>query len=88
MTKIPKAVRCWIDNQKVNRSDLLKLCTDLRRQFSWCRKLNAQACQSSADRAWTAISRYYQNCHQEISRKKDYPRLKKNSRSIEYKVDG
>ena len=83
-----KALRCWIDNQKVKRSDLLKLCTDLRRQFSWCRKLSAQACQSSADRAWTAISRYYRNYHQEIFRKKDYPRFKKNSRSIEYKVDG
>ena len=83
-----KALRYWMDNQKVKRSDLLKLCTELRRQFSLCRKLSAQACQSSIDRAWAAISRCQKNCRLQVSGKKSYPKFKKNSRSIEYKSDG
>ena len=82
------ALHYWMNNQKVKRSDLLKLCTELRRKFSWCRKLSAQACQSSVDRAWAAISRFQQNCHLQVFGKKSYLRFKKNSRSIEYKSDG
>ena len=83
-----KALRYWMDNRGVKRSNLLKLCTSLRNDFSWCRRLSAQACQSSADRAWAAISRFQRNCRLQIPGKKGYPNFKKNSRSIEYKTDG
>ena len=83
-----KALRYWMDRRGVKRSDLLKLCTSLRNEFFWCRRLSAQACQSSADRAWAAISRFQRNCRLQIPGKKDYPKFKKNCRSVEYKTDG
>lgn len=83
-----KALRYWMDNQGTNRNSLQKLCTVLRKEFEWCKKLSAQACQASADRAWAAISRFYENCQKQISGKKGYPKFKKNCRSVEYKVTG
>lgn len=83
-----KALRYWMDNRGVKRSGLLKLCTSLRNEYSWCRRLSAQACQSSVDRAWAAISKFQRNCRLQIHGKKGYPNFKKNSRSVEYKTDG
>lgn len=83
-----KAIRYWMDNRGTNRNTLQKLCAILRKQFEWCKKLSAQACQASADRAWAAISRFYENCRLQVPGKKGYPKFKKNSRSVEYKVDG
>ena len=44
-------LRYWMDNKGVNRYDLNKYCKVLREQFEWCKKLSAQACQASAERA-------------------------------------
>jgi putative transposase len=44
--------------------------------------------QSSADRAWAAISRFYDNCQKKIPGKKGFPKFKKHSRSVEYKTSG
>lgn len=44
--------------------------------------------QSSADRAWAAISRFYTNCKNKVAGKKGFPRFKKHSRSVEYKTSG
>lgn len=83
-----KALRYWMDNQGTNRNTLQKFCAVLRKQFEWCKKLSAQACQASADRAWIAISRFYENCKKKVPGKKGYPKFKKNCRSVEYKIDG
>ena len=51
-------------------------------------KLNSQARQQAADRAWTPISRFYANCKAKVPGKKGYPRFQHHCRSVEYKVTG
>jgi putative transposase len=54
------------------------------------------AVQSATERAWFAISRFYDNCKSkksgktctERSRSKGFPRFQKNCRSVEYKTSG
>ncbi len=83
-------VRYWLDNQGTTRNDLQKLCAVLanNKETPWVNKLNSQARQSAADRAWQSINRFYQNCRANISGKKGFPRFKKHSRSVEYKLTG
>src|SRR5207249_10759081 len=50
--------------------------------------LNSQARQTSADRAWAAISRFYENCRNHKPGKKGYPTFQHNNRSVEYKQTG
>ncbi|BAZ66483.1 transposase [Fischerella sp. NIES-4106] len=57
-----KALRHWMDNKDVGRSDLQKLCAVLAKEFNFATKLNSMARQASADRAWLAIARFYDNC--------------------------
>ena len=44
--------------------------------------------QSHAERAWTAISRFYANCRSGVPSKKGYPKFKTWSHSVEYKTSG
>jgi len=46
--------------------------------------------QASAERAWSGISRFYDNCKKQIPGKKGYPRFKKHTThgSVEYKTCG
>jgi putative transposase len=83
-------LRYWMDNKGVDRYDLNKYCRVLREQFEWCKKLSAQACQASAERAWSAIARFFENCKKKVPGKKGYPRFKRTQThgSVEYKVDG
>lgn len=83
-----KCLRFWMDNEKVNKYDLNKYCRVLAHNFSFANKLNSQARQSSAERAWSAISRFYDNCKKKIPGKKGFPQFKKNCRSVEYKTTG
>ncbi len=77
-------VRHWRENQGTTRNDLQKLRAVLanNKETPWVNKLNSQARQSAADRAWQLISRFYQNCHAKIPGKKGFPRFKKHSRSV------
>jgi putative transposase len=83
-------LRYWMENIGVDRYDLNKYCKVLREQYEWCKKLSAQACQASAERAWSAIARFFENCKRSVPGKKGFPRFKKHSShgSVEYKVDG
>ncbi|MDJ0542497.1 MAG: transposase, partial [Microcystis sp. M53603_WE2] len=83
-------VRYWMDNQGTTRNDLQKLCAVLanNKETPLVNKLNSQARQSAADRPWQSINRFYQNCHAKIPGKKGFPRFKKHSRSVEYKLTG
>ncbi len=83
-----KCLRYWMDNQEVGRYDLNKYCRVLAHEFSFANALNSQARQSSAERAWSAIARFYDNCKKKIPGKKGYPKFKKNCRSVEYKTTG
>ncbi|BAG04067.1 RNA-guided endonuclease InsQ/TnpB family protein [Microcystis aeruginosa] len=83
-------VRYWRSNKGTTRNDLQKLCAVLanNKETPYVNKLNSQARQSAADRAWQSISRFYHNCRANISGKKGFPRFKKHSRSVEYKLTG
>jgi len=82
-----KAVRFWMDNQKVSKAVLYSLCKDLAAEFPFAKKLNSAARQASAERAWAAISTFYSRCRKGAG-KKGYPKFKKHCRSVEYKVSG
>ena len=83
-----KALRYWMDNKKVGKYDLNKLCKELAEEFPFAKKLNSMARQASAERAWSAISRFYDNCKKKVKGKKGFPKFKKNARSVEYKTSG
>ncbi len=42
--------------------------------------------QASAERAWSSITRFYENCKKGISGKKSFPQFPKDCRSVEYKT--
>jgi putative transposase len=85
-------LRYWMDNSKVSRNDLYKYCKVLadNAEFPWANKLNSQARQAAAERAWSAIARFYDNCKKQIPGKKGYPKFKKyqTRASVEYKGTG
>jgi putative transposase len=83
-----KALRYWMDGSKVGKYDLNKLCKELAEKFPFAKKLNSMARQASAERAWSSISRFYDNCKKKTKGKKGFPKFKKNSRSVEYKTSG
>lgn len=83
-----KALRYWIDNRDTGRYDLNKFMAVLAKDFDFANKLNSQARQSSAERAWSGIARFFDNCKKKVSGKKGYPRFKKRGQSVEYKQTG
>ena len=83
-----KALRYWMDNRGADKYDLSAQCAVLAKEFDFAKKLNSQARQSSAERAWSAINRFFDNCKKKVSGKKGYPRFKKRGHSVEYKTTG
>ncbi len=83
-----KCLRFWMDNEQVSKYDLNKYSAVLANQFSFADKLNSMARQSSAERAWSAISRFFENCKQKVTGLKGYPKFQKNNRTVEYKTTG
>src|SRR5262249_8241232 len=72
----------------VSRNDLQCYCAVPAQEYSFAALLNSQARQASADRAWSAISRFYKNCQDKKPGKKGYPRFQHDNRSVEYKQTG
>jgi putative transposase len=83
-----KCIRLWMDNPKTNKYDLSKQSAILARQFPFVNTLNSTARQAATERAWAAISRFYQNCKIRLSGCKGYPKFQNNNRSVEYKASG
>ena len=83
-----KCLRYWMDNKNVGKYDLNKYCAILAAEFTFADQLNSMARQSAAERSWSAISRFYDNCKKKINGKKGFPKFKKNCRSVEYKTSG
>jgi len=86
-----KAIRYWMDapqELKIDKFALNKYSTELRSDFTFAAELNSMAVQSAAERGWSAISRFYDNCKCKKSGKKGYPRFQKDCRSVEYKTSG
>jgi putative transposase len=85
-------LRYWMDSKGIGRYDLNKFCAVLaaNTEFPWVSKLNSMARQASAERAWSAIARFFDNCKKNKPGKKGYPRFKKegSSGSVEYKTCG
>jgi putative transposase len=57
-----KCLRLWIDGLAKSQYDLNKYCAVLAHEFPFADKLNSMARQASAERAWSAIARFYDNC--------------------------
>ena len=83
-------IKYWMDNQKIGRYELSAYCAVLAKEFPWASKLNSMARQASAQRAWSAIARFYDNCKKAKPGKKGFPRFKKHQThgSVEYKTCG
>lgn len=78
----------WMETRGTTRNDVQCYCAVLAQQFSFAACLNSQARQVAADRAWCAISRFYENCKTHRPGKKGYPRFQHDNRSVEYKQTG
>ena len=83
-----KCLRLWMDGHGVSKNDLQCYCAVLAREYSFASLLNSQARQAAADRAWAAISRFYEHCKNRKSGKKGYPQFQHDNRSVEYKTTG
>jgi putative transposase len=83
-----KCLRLWMDGGAKSCFDLNKYTKVLAEEFDFANKLNSMARQSSAERAWAAITRFYENCKKKVSGKKGYPQFQKDCRSVEYKTTG
>jgi putative transposase len=83
-------IRYWMDNKGIGSIELSAYCAVLAKEFSWAGKLNSQARQASAERAWSAITRFYDNCKKVKPGKKGFPRFKRDRThgSVEYKTTG
>src|SRR5262245_17334555 len=83
-----KAVRLWMAGWGVTANDLQVLCSRLAHEYTFAARLNSQARQAAAARAWAAIERFYTNCREQRPGKKGYPRYQRDCRSVEYKQSG
>jgi len=81
-------LRKWMDERGVSKNDLQSYCAVLAQAYPFAARLNSQARQASAQRAWFAISRFYDNCKNTKSGKKGYPTFQHDTRSVEYKQTG
>ncbi|NEO22798.1 MAG: transposase [Moorea sp. SIO1F2] len=81
-------LRYWMDNKGVSKFDLNKYSAVLANNFPFANELNSTARQSSAERAWSSIVRFFDNCKKKVPGKKGFPKFQKNCRSVEYKQSG
>jgi len=83
-----KCLHKWMDESKVGENDLQCYCAQLAQEYPFASLLNSQARQAAADRAWSAIKRFYENCKAKKPGKKGYPQFQHDNRSVEYKQTG
>lgn len=83
-----KALRYWMDNRGIGKTELFRYNTRLRKEFKFVKDLNSHACQAAIERVLRAINKFYDRCKKQVRGKKGYPKFKKNTRSVEYKVSG
>ncbi|HYX17396.1 MAG TPA: transposase [Nostoc sp.] len=81
-------IRLWMDVKGTGKNDLQKYCAVLAANFPFANELNSMARQASAERAWSSISRFYDNCKKGLAGKKGFPQFQKDCRSVEYKTSG
>jgi putative transposase len=79
-----KCIRLWIDEaskpkatrKSIGRYDFNNYCVELSYGFDFCAKLNSMARQAAAERAWSAVANFYNNCKRKIKGKKVILNLK------------
>ena len=81
-------IRLWMDVKGTGQNDLQKYCAVLAKNFPFANELNSMARQASAERAWSSINRFFENCKKGIPGKKGFPQFQKDCRSVEYKTSG
>lgn len=81
-------IRLWMDEKGTGKNDLQKFCAVLAKNFPFADELNSMARQASAERAWSSINRFFENCKKGIPGKKGFPKFQKDCRSVEYKTSG
>ena len=81
-------IRLWMDVKSTGKNELQKYCAVLAANFPFASELNSMARQASAERAWSSISRFYDNCNKGVPGLKGYPQFQKDCRSVEYKTSG
>ncbi|MEH2027494.1 RNA-guided endonuclease InsQ/TnpB family protein [Nostoc sp.] len=81
-------IRLWMDVKGTGKNELQKYCAVLAANFPFANELNSMARQASAERAWSSISRFYDNCKKGVPDLKGYPQFVKDCRSVEYKTSG
>ncbi|WP_414562971.1 RNA-guided endonuclease InsQ/TnpB family protein [Anabaena sp. CCY 9613] len=86
------SLRYWINGHAKTGYDLNKYTKVLadNPDFPWVKKLNSTARQAMAERTWSAISRFFDNCKKKIPGKKGFPRFRRfqTRLSVEYKQSG
>ncbi len=70
-----KCLRLWMDTRGISKNDLQCSCATLAKTYPFAARLNSQARQAAADRAWAAIARFYDNCRTKKPGKKGYPQF-------------
>jgi putative transposase len=83
-----KCLRLWMETRGTSKNDLQCYCAVLAKDFPFASRLNSQARQASASRAWFAVARFYDNCKRHKPGKKGYPKFQHDNRSVEYKRMG
>jgi len=83
-----KVLRYWMDNRGIGQPEMFRYNTLLRKEFKFVEELNSHACQAAVERTLKAVNRFYENYKNQVKGKKGYPKFKKNTRSVEYKVSG
>ncbi len=68
-----KCLRKWMDGRGISRNDMQCYCAVLAKEYLFAAFLNSQARQASADRAWFAISRFYDKAGQRNQARKATP---------------
>jgi putative transposase len=83
-----KSIQLWMNGGAKSCFDLNKHCAVLAKEFDFANKLGAMARQAAAERAWSAITRFYDNIKKGIKgRKVGFPKFQKDCRSVEYKTN-
>jgi putative transposase len=83
-------LRYWMDNQDLGKYELSAYCAVQARQLEFAKNLNSMAGQARRERAWSVLSRFYDNCKKHKPGKEGYPRFTKQQThgSVEYETSG
>lgn len=86
-----KCIRLWMDSKgkkKIGKYEMSAYCAELAQQYDFCARLNSMARQAAAERAYSSVGKFYDNCKKKTKGKKGFPKFQKICRSVEFKTSG